>query len=402
MLLRLLFIYSFFAITHLWACADSRKLEDLIKEEDYIETSLVVVSPGNAIYSAGGHLALRMKCPYQDIDYIYEFDATLDSDESLIFQFINGTLKGKYIRLFTLDFLSKAHGEERIINEYVLNLSPEQEVCLWENIDNAVDSKEVIAFSPSKNNCCSMILSVIESSLHSELFSSPNISNILNGSGRKYLNDFFGNSQWKGLLWNLILGLDFDQSQESLYLFYPKVIGKYLSLVINPINHKPLIDQKSRVIGFDNTERSSHLYITPQIVFTILFIISVILTFRNIKGKSINLSHWFDLSLIGICTILGCIIWYMFFASILSSNLYLNILMLVFTPMPILLIFLHKTNVWIWYLKISIAILIILLIIIKFFLQMQLYCLWLFMIVLLIRGLYNIYSKKSLCLTLKS
>lgn len=366
-----------------------------MKDEDYIKASLVVVSPGNAIYSAGGHLALRMNCPYQSVDYIYEFDAVLNSDESLIFQFLKGTLKGNYVRLFTSDFLSKNSFDGRIINEYPLNLSPEQEVSLWENLDNAVDNNSVLEFSPTKNNCCSMILSLIESSLHTELFSSPEITESLNGCGRKYLKDFFGNSQWKGLLWNLILGLDFDQSQKSLYLFYPKVIGKYLSLVVNPINHKPLIDQKSKVIGFDNTERSLHLYITPQIVFTILFIISVILTYRNIKGKSINLSHWFDIFLIGICTTLGCIIWYMFFASIFSGNLYLNILMLVFSPTPILLLFLNKTIVWIWYLKISMMFLIIILISIIFLIQIQLYCLWLLMIVFLIRGLYNIYSLKS-------
>ncbi|MDE5996573.1 MAG: DUF4105 domain-containing protein, partial [Muribaculaceae bacterium] len=238
-------------------------------EDEYIQASFIVVSPGDAIYSAGGHLALRMSCPIQNVDYIYEFDASLQPNENLIFSFLNGTLKGEYVRLYSDDFFAKIQNENRKSDEFSLNLTPSQEVTLWTNLDNIVDTNFVYPFSPVRYNCCSMLLTAIESSVQRGLFSSSEVSAVLNGSGRDYLYDFFSNSPWTGLLWNILLGFDFDKSQKTEFLYYPKVISTNVQLIKNPVNKESLIDTRANTTVFNEDK---NIIFTPTIVFTLLFI----------------------------------------------------------------------------------------------------------------------------------
>lgn len=103
----ILIVLSFLGLGRLFAT--QRNLYDLMQEDDYIKASLIILSPGEALYSVGGHLALRMSCPIQNVDYIYEFDASLNQNESVVFNFLNGNLKGKYVRLYTSDFFGNVH-----------------------------------------------------------------------------------------------------------------------------------------------------------------------------------------------------------------------------------------------------------------------------------------------------
>lgn len=369
--------------------ASEKRLEDLMKEDDYIKASLIVVSPGKALYSAGGHLAIRMACPLQNVDYIYEFDATLNTNESLIFNYLNSNLKGEYIRLFSSDFFNKVHSENRQVEIYPLNLTPGQEIILWSKLDDAVDAKFAFPFSPSHNNCCSMLLSIVDESVQPGLFSSAEVSEHLNGSNRKYLEDFFSNSQWTGLLWNVLLGIDFDKPQETAYLYYPKIIKKYVSLILNPVNHKTLIDRGSDTTIFHH---DNHWSITPSFIFVFLLILTVFLTTLNLLGKLTRLSYWFDILLTANTSVWGCVLWYMSLASFFSGTLYFNILMFLFTPLPIALWLLRNKKVWILYIKYIVVISLIYLITINFIPQIQLYCLWALVSVILIRSIYYLYS----------
>lgn len=391
MIQRICILVVLFLIGFNTSFATQRNIEDLMKDNDYIRAFLVVVSPGRALYSAGGHVAIRMTCPLQNVDYVYEFDASLNINESLVLKYLNGRLKGEYVRLYSSDFFGNVHEGKRMFYEYPLNLTPDQEVKLWSNLDNAVDSNAIFPFTPAKYNCCSMILSIIEESIQADLFSSQQVSEALKGSGRHYLDDFFSNSPWKGLFWNIILGIDFDKSQETLFLYYPKIIGKYVSLIYNPINNKPLISSEQYAEAFSNDK---HKMLTPSFVFIILLICAICLTIANMAGMLKHYSIAFDVFLMAVIAIIGCILWYMFVASLFSDRFYFNILMVLFTPLPIILLFIRKRNAWIWYIKSLVIISSLLLLNIFFITQIQLYCLWAFVTTILVRGLHYTYLRK--------
>lgn len=373
--------------------AGQETLEDLMRKDDYIGTTLVIISPGPALYSAGGHLAIRMSCPTQDVDYVYEYDATLNSqDESLVLSYLNGSLKGDYVRLFATDFYNKMHNEGRTCDEYPLNLTPEQEIKLWSSLDDAVDSASSFPFSPAQYNCCSMVLTLVDDAVQPGIFSSPQVSNVLNGSNRKYLDDFFAEAPWRGLFWNTILGIEFDTPLNAHLLFYPKIIGKYVPLIINPANGKPLIDKDSKVTAFNNGDNGVS---APSLMFILTLALAVCLTALNISGRLIALSRAFDILLLVVISAIGCVLWYMFAASLFGDKLYINTLMILFTPIPIVTAILRRASAWQWYIKSTCAISLILLFAVYFIIQIQLYCIWAFVATIFVRSLYHMCTKKN-------
>lgn len=369
--------------------AEDMDLNTLMQDENYIRAYLIIVSPGNEIYSTGGHVALRMTCPSQDVDYVYEFDALSDEDNSFVFDYLNGTLRGSYVRIYASHFYNTVTNENRTTDEYPLNLKPEQEVSLWSILDDAVDGHTEFPFTPSKLNCCSMMLTILETSLHEDLFNPLMASDTLSGSGRKYLDDFFSNSEWTGLFWNIILGIEFDFPREAKFLFYPKNLVKYLRLIKNPANNQNLIAADSNTTAF-NSEHP--IFSSPEFVFILILALSAFITWMNIKGKLRQLSQALDIILLMTISLVGCLLWYIFFTSLVAGSLYFNVLMILFTPIPFILVVIHKTKTWTFYAKATSATCLILIICTLFYRQLQLYWFWLFLITILIRAIYYLYS----------
>lgn len=383
------------------AQATEEDLKSLMQQEDYIKASLIVVSPGKEIYSAGGHIAMRLSCPIQGVDYIYEFDAAMDDSSSVVAHYLNRTLRGEFVRLYETVFIDNVRKENRQAEEYALNLTPEQEVALWSNLDNAVDNRINYPFSPSEYNCCSTILSMIELAVEDGLFSSPEVMSSLESSGRKSIEDFFCGSPFTGLLWNILLGREFDSPKQAVNLYYPKMIGHTLSLIKNPANGKFLVSSKK-----GNAEFPSGGYgaFAPHTMFLLVFIAACLLTIINIKGKLRRSAQIFDCSLLTVNAAIGCVLWYMFCSSVFTEEVYVNYLMFVFTPLPIALMFIRKSNVRLWFAIILSAACVASLVGVAFVPQLQYYCLWLFVLTTLVRGLYYIYNvyKTNIKLTLKT
>lgn len=69
--------------------------------------------------------------------------------------------------------------------------------------------------------------------------------------------------------------------------------------------------------------------------------------------------------------------------------------MAMFTPLPIALMLVRKPKIWLWYVKLMSVICAALLICVWFVPQLQYYGMWLFVLTMLMRGLYSIYKSKK-------
>lgn len=373
--------------------AQDKDIEDLMRQDDYISASLMVVSPGEKIYSAGGHLALRMKCPVQDVDYVYEFDAVLDDDESLIFAYLNGTLKGQFVRLFASDFCAKVYSENREFIEYPLNLTPEQEVRLWSCVDDEVDSNSIYPFKPTSDNCCSKMLTILEESVEDNLFTKSDVNNLSETTGRDHLEDFFECAPWTGLLWDVLIGHEFDRPASVINLIYPKIIGESLSSIKNPANNKPLVAQNDCPEALFNPT-GTHIF-RPEYLFSAILIFSIFLSIMNVLGRLNRASLFFDIILIFTIGLTGIVLWYIFLASIIHNDIQFNTLLIIFTPVPLVLLFLRNKKLWDIYALITAVISIVFLIGINYIPQIKIYGLWLFIAALSVRSLCHLRIMKT-------
>lgn len=87
----------------------------------FVTASLMVISPGNEIYSVFGHCVLHMQCPSKHLDYVYTFET-----EPNYLKFFAGKSKACFVAVPTHEFLQQYKAEGRGVTEYELNLTPHE------------------------------------------------------------------------------------------------------------------------------------------------------------------------------------------------------------------------------------------------------------------------------------
>ena len=374
-----------FLLSNFPLCAATTDIEELMQREDYIQASLLVTSPGTQIYSAAGHLALRMRCELQNVDYVYEFKAVVEPGGSLIMNYLNGDLKGTYLREYYNSFISDVQAENRQIYEQKLQLTPDQEVALWSEMDELVDANREFPFLPSRNHCCSMILEPLQNSIEKNLFNRQ-YGIPVKEKGRDTLEEIFDRSQWRGFLWNILLGNDFDRYHQPIQLIYPRVLFQFLSQVKNPATGENLISSYKLE---DLYREDSNVKITPSIAGLFILFLSLIISLLQyiFKWKVINMiGIGFDIFILTTITIFGVILWYQLMMSFYKDGISFNPLLIIFSPFPAILLLMRKKVAFIRLIEIVTLFSIFCLIFIGIAPALQMFGLWIFILSFIIRG----------------
>lgn len=101
--------------------------------EDFVRASVVVASPGEAIYSALGHSTIRLECPDLNLDYIFSEESEDEYDK--IWRFIQGKLGVGVRAVPTQEYLQIYRDEQRSVYSYELNLPIRIKQRLWQQMD---------------------------------------------------------------------------------------------------------------------------------------------------------------------------------------------------------------------------------------------------------------------------
>lgn len=346
-LLALIFISISLSVHAEVEINDSANYNRIMKEmlqENYIKASLLVASSGNAIYSAPGHAALRLECPYHKIDYCYEFDNIVNLVH--ILDYINGNMQALFKRIYTQHFIERYSKEGRGIQSVTLNLTPLQEVNLWQSLDYQVDSVGKRSFDFLTNNCASMVVRELNECVYPERIEYKDVSPYLKGTHRQVFSYIFANAPWAEFCWNILMGTGFDEEYDLETKLFPvsliDVWSKAMIIDLNG-NTRPLCSEPIVTILLPQTEDKPFL-ITPKILSSILLFFALVISIIDyFKGYNI-ISKILDFILMMVETILGVIIIYMLLISNQVATSW-NWLIIVFSPIPFVvwLIF-HKRH----------------------------------------------------------
>ena len=162
----LLILLSLFVYANVWANNDSLSVaernaqmgfNDTIDRlaDDFIEASLLVADQGYELFSVLGHMAIRVKCPHFGLDYVFTYEGERMSERFLTF------LKGKLtMGVYTIPaqtYMDEFASMKKGLMEYKLHLTPEQEIRLWEILDQEMMSVTDVKYDLFTRGCAANV-----------------------------------------------------------------------------------------------------------------------------------------------------------------------------------------------------------------------------------------------------
>lgn len=302
---------------------------------NFVTASMIVVSPGEAIYSQLGHAALRMECPRYRLDFCFSFEE--EAGMKGILKFFLGKTDAHMVAVPTAQFLDVFKKEGRQVKQYTLNLNLHEKQELWRLLDNDYVDESMRDFNFLQNNCSSVSLLSIENAIVDETIDFngwPEQFKMINGAGVRYLSRF---SPWLEF-WNMtFIGTEGDTYWEHEQQVAPELLPSVLkkaSVLSTEGKRRPLVTNEKELLPLVNEYKASP--ITPSWVFGALLLITIILTLAQLKWKLITLPRLLDALLMTFVTVAGLILIYTSYVSGLFGK-HWNWYLVPFNPLPFII-----------------------------------------------------------------
>jgi len=276
--------------------------------------SVITCGPHHEVSFLGfGHSAFRVSDPQLGIDYAFNY-GIFDFDRP---DFIVNFALGNNIYMLGVQefphFQESYIEDNRYIHEQVLNLTLQQKQKVYEYLVwNAAPENREYRYDYFYDNCATRIRDVIVKNLGDDVAFDG--SYITTDYSIRELTDFYLKPfPWLDLGIDLCLGLPMDKKASPYeYMFLPDYIesGFDHASVKNDSARVPIV--KEKIIIYSEKPEESSLSIThPFFVFSLLFILALVLSVKDFYKK--KLSSWFDLFLFGLTGLIGLLLLLLWF-----------------------------------------------------------------------------------------
>ena len=297
-------------------------------DPNFVKASLLIMSPGDALYSCAGHTCIRLECPKFNLDFCFSYESEGVTDK--IFTFFMGKLKMGMFAIPTADYLKIGRDEGRGVMQYELNLPPYVKQRLWKALDDKVAEGPCLEYDYMERGCAQAAMKVLHGSVKPYVMSIDAWpSKYATHSRHELLEDAILAYPWQTFLLYTICGATTDDGMAKLKNV---VIPCYLLeiLRIAKIGNTPVITDKGVELlplagGAD--ARKSRPFLTPYIVAWIVCAVAVVNCFLRWK--------WIDVAFFAFQLLLGLFLTYMVCFSNLTAMGW-NWLIVPFNLLPLL------------------------------------------------------------------
>ncbi len=302
---------------------------------NFVTSSIIVASPGKAIYSHLGHAALRMECPVHNLDYCFSFE----EEEGMggIIKFFLGKTDAHMMAVPTAEFLSGYKHDGRQVMQYTLNLTTHEKQELWRLLDNDYVDENLRQFNFLQNNCSSVSLMAVENVVVDETIDFkgwPEEFKMINGDIMRHQTRY---SPWLQFWCVTFLGTESDifwtQEQRTGPELLPKVLKNASILDTNGVE-RPMVTGEKQLLPLVNEFKASP--ITPIMVFGILLIAILLFTIAQLKWRMRLAGRIVDFLLFALVTLAGLFLIYTSFVSGLFGK-HWNWYLIPFNPLPFII-----------------------------------------------------------------
>ena len=311
----------------------------------HLRISLLTCGPGEELYSTFGHSAVRVTDSLSNEDIVYNYGTFSFDEPGFYMKFIRGKL---LYYLSTQDFSSFKQDyeqEKRSMVEQVLNLScNEKQKMAKLLLQNLMGANKFYKYDFFFDNCTTRLRDLLEKSADSSVHYASILQRPI--TFRQHIFEYMdlNNFEWTKLGMDLLLGAKTDavmSNREAMFL--PDYLLKGFDSATTA--GKPVVTSKNILIDIAGVKEQKNFFATPLFIFTLLFIVIVLLSFS--KNNSIRkLLYGFDGFVFFMAGFSGIVILFMWFGTdhIVCQNNY-NLLWTWPTHF-IMAFFIHSRKSW--------------------------------------------------------
>ncbi|MBQ7941905.1 MAG: DUF4105 domain-containing protein [Muribaculaceae bacterium] len=284
------------------------------KSTDSLTISLVTFYPGSLEYELYGHAGIKVGFSNgAGIFYnygVFDFDAP-----NFVYRFVKGEtdymLKG-----YSTDYMLRGYSNRKVV-EQILNLSQEQARHAYEYlVNNALPWNATYRYNYVLDNCSTRPRDIIEMATEGTL-EYPAMSDTT--TFREMMHRYNANYSWSQFGIDMALGSGLDRKiTYREQMFVPMVLMEACAgaTFVRDGERVPLV--KETVVLNDGDENGDVLpptswYVSPMFVTILLLLIVILVSWHDIKCRSIT--RWFDTVLYGIMSLYGMLLFFLIFIS---------------------------------------------------------------------------------------
>lgn len=278
-----------------------------------LRITLLTCAPGEELYSTFGHTALRVQDRTAGTDVVYNY-GTFEFGPDFYSQFIRGKLL-YYLSVENFeDFLFTYQMESRSIVEQQLQLSCQENQNLYAALQiNSLPQNRYYRYDFLFDNCTTRARDIVAQNTNAPVVFKnilpkdvPTFRDLIHS----YLNK--GHAYWSKLGIDILLGVKLDKkvtNQQAMFL--PGYLLKGFDSAT--VNNHPLVTPSQPVLTMPSP-LSEASFFTPGVVFSLLLIVIVALSFIKTKWASVTISI-FDFLFFFILGLAGLLLLFMWFGT---------------------------------------------------------------------------------------
>ncbi|WP_268036850.1 Lnb N-terminal periplasmic domain-containing protein [Algoriphagus sp. PAP.12] len=278
--------------------------------------SLLTCDPGDELYMAFGHSAIRVLDKGKRTDYVFNYGTFNFNTPNFYGKFAAGKLDYMLSVSTYSDFLAAYNAEGRSVREQVLDLSPEQTQYMLEFLQvNYMPDRRYYRYDFFFDNCATRIRDAMDLVLGDDLVWNDEQKVTDEKTFRNLIDEYVLRMPWADLGIDIALGAVIDRDatpQEEQFLpdYMEKAFARAEIQGDGPT--RPLVRESSVILDFPKPENTMSS-INPYWIFWLVAIVFVGITFIGFKKKKLFIG--FDIVLFTILGLLGIVIFLLWFAT---------------------------------------------------------------------------------------
>ena len=280
---------------------------------DQSEISIITAGPGDVLYEAFGHSAIRVKDPTLNLDIIFNYGLFDFNQPNFYVNFVKGRLLYRLGKQSFRRFITSYDYQQRWVKDQVLNLSLVDRIKIFEYLnENSLPENAEYLYDPYFNNCATKLRDIAKEILGNKI-QFPSSFSDENFTLRQLMNQELPWNTWGSFGINLALGNTLDKELiADNYMYLPDYVHKGFqkaTITENKIT-TPLVLEERQLLRYTEKQIKIQWY-NPFFVFSLLLLITIVVTFRDQK-RNIR-SKWLDFTLFfgtGVLGIIICFLWF--------------------------------------------------------------------------------------------